>query len=78
MNSRDLHLTEPGTARITIHSGDEHTVTVLAYAIAAHLNATGPSEPYAVSGEGGVAVTLYASTYSTGGPSAAWFGQGGR
>ncbi|WP_369212782.1 hypothetical protein [Streptomyces flavofungini] len=40
-------------------------MTTLAYAIAAHLNATGPSEPYWVSGEGGVAVTLHAYTMAT-------------
>ncbi|CAM5678771.1 hypothetical protein SALBM135S_09207 [Streptomyces alboniger] len=65
MSHSNLHLTEPGLARITIHSADTHTVTTLAYAIAAHVNATGPSEPYGIPGEGGVAVTLHAYTMAT-------------
>lgn len=66
MTSR--HLREPGLARITIHGADEHTVTTLAYAIAANLNAIGPSEPHPVPGEEGVAVTLHAYTHATSGP----------
>ncbi len=66
MNTRHLHLTEPGLARITIHSADAVTVTTIAYAIAAHLNATGPSDPHPVPGEDGVAVPLHA--YTHGGP----------
>lgn len=64
MTSREPHLSEPGLARITIHAADARTATTLAYAIAAHLNATGPSEPHAVPGEDGVAVTMRA--YTTG------------
>ncbi|GAA3108407.1 DUF6207 family protein [Streptomyces rectiviolaceus] len=63
MSTRHLHLTQPGLARITIQSADPETVTALAYTIAAHLNATGPSEPHHLPGEDGVAVTLYASTH---------------
>lgn len=71
MNHRELHLTEPGLARITIHSADARTVTTLGYAIAAHLNATGPTEPHPVPGEDGVAVTLHAYAQAPGGPDTA-------
>lgn len=65
------HLTEPGLARITIHSADPNTVTTLAYAIAAHLNATGPSEPHHLPDEDGIAVTLHAYTHPAGPPDTA-------
>ncbi|MFF3645554.1 DUF6207 family protein [Streptomyces sp. NPDC002564] len=68
MIKRNPHLTEPGLARITIHSADAYTVMTLAYAMAAHFNATGPSDPHSVPGEEGVAVTLHAYTRATGGP----------
>ncbi|MEU6680980.1 DUF6207 family protein [Streptomyces sp. NPDC046925] len=57
--SHSAHLTQPGLARITVHSADAETANAVAYAIAAHLNATGPSEPYRVPGEAGVCVSQY-------------------
>ncbi|WPO76223.1 DUF6207 family protein [Streptomyces sp. KN37] len=58
--SYEAHLTQPGLARITIHSADIDTVNAVAYAIAAHLNATGPSQPHRVPGEAGFCVGQYA------------------
>ncbi|GGV70842.1 hypothetical protein GCM10010277_82240 [Streptomyces longisporoflavus] len=42
--------------RITLHA---ETASAVAYAIAAHLNAIGPSEPYRIPGEAGVCVSQY-------------------
>ncbi|MFH8492275.1 DUF6207 family protein [Streptomyces longisporoflavus] len=55
--SHSAHLTQPGLARITVHSADAETAGAVAYAIAAHLNATGPSEPYRIPGEAGMCVS---------------------
>lgn len=59
MNTRTAHLTQPGLAQVTIHSADAATVHAVAYAIAAHLNATGPTDVYRIPGEDGVMVSQY-------------------
>ncbi|MEV6758425.1 DUF6207 family protein [Streptomyces sp. NPDC051214] len=60
MSSCDVHLKHPGCAQITIHAADGATATALAYEIAAHLNATGPSAPHRLPGEEGAAVQMTA------------------
>ncbi|MFH8485309.1 DUF6207 family protein [Streptomyces longisporoflavus] len=66
--SHSAHLTQPDLARITVHCADAETASAVAYAIAAHLNATGPSEPYRIPGEAGMCVSQYAYEPEDGGP----------
>ncbi|WP_353963807.1 DUF6207 family protein [Streptomyces mirabilis] len=59
------HLTQPGTARITIHALDEETAVAVGFALAEYSNVTGPSAPYRIPGEDGVCVRMYGSTLPT-------------
>ncbi|MGW4985114.1 DUF6207 family protein [Streptomyces mirabilis] len=62
---QDPHLTQPGTARITIHALDEETAVAVGFALAERSNVTGPSAPYRIPGEDGVCVRMYGSTSPT-------------